>query len=298
MNAYNPSKQAHPAGTQFVRDRLQWSIALARSLGLTTTELEALDRDLNKLEFKDMNARLQPILQTYRNAASSKYGGNSPSVFELGIQLTFASAMIRNAQTDRPETAARWRQLAANFGPQMASNITTNKLEATLPLANDFTNRTTGGESFFSLERFTEEMFRRWQQDFLAAPAWSAGPGPVAGVVVFSTGGQLTKSDPFDTVRKNHHAKVHLVQLQSGVKYQIDLESGDGKAGPHNPGYFDVWLRLEDAGGKILADNDDGGDGFNARISFTAPHSGSYRLIATSFATGATGNYTLKVTQK
>ena len=63
----------------------------------------------------------------------------------------------------------------------------------------------------------------------------------------------MTKSDPLDKVRTKHHSKVHTIQLQAGVKYQFDLTSGNGKSGPQNPGFFDVWLRLEDGSGKVLA---------------------------------------------
>ncbi len=104
------------------------------------------------------------------------------------------------------------------------------------------------------------------------------------GVIVH---GQLAANDPKDRNRTNSHHKLHLVPLLQGRKYTIDLESTD----------FDAYLRLEDPGGKELATNDDGGDGFNARLTFTPDRSGTYRIIATTFRDGQVGRYILKVSE-
>jgi thiol-disulfide isomerase/thioredoxin len=79
---------------------------------------------------------------------------------------------------------------------------------------------------------------------------------------------------------------VHPVKLQGGTTYTIDME------GKNN---FDTLLRLEDANKKELANDDDGGKGLNSRIVFKAPEDGLYRIIATSFAPAAQGEYTLTV---
>jgi HEAT repeat protein len=97
--------------------------------------------------------------------------------------------------------------------------------------------------------------------------------------------GQLAATDPLDKVRKQMHHKVHTVAMMAGQVYVIDLQSND----------FDSWLRLEDAAGKQLAQDDDGGGFPHARITFTAPATADYRLIVTTYAPGKTGTYTLKV---
>jgi tetratricopeptide (TPR) repeat protein len=81
--------------------------------------------------------------------------------------------------------------------------------------------------------------------------------------------------------------QTHEVPLQAGQVYLIDLESRQ----------FDTYLRLHDAGGKLLAENDDIVPGviLNSRLLFTAPADGSYRLVATSFEQRGTGDYTLTV---
>jgi len=95
--------------------------------------------------------------------------------------------------------------------------------------------------------------------------------------------GQLDANDAPDAVR-NRPAKVHTLKMAKDKTYVIDLQSAD----------FDSYLRLEDAAGKQIAQDDDGGGFPNARLRFTAPQDGEYRVIATSFD-GKTGRYTLEV---
>ncbi len=61
---------------------------------------------------------------------------------------------------------------------------------------------------------------------------------------------------------------------------------------------FDTWLALRegtDVGGRVVATDDDGGQGTNSRIG-TALSAGTYTIEATSYATGVTGAFTLTVT--
>src|SRR5262249_30702690 len=53
-------------------------------------------------------------------------------------------------------------------------------------------------------------------------------------------------------------ARVHDVKMSPDKTYIIDLESSD----------FDAYLRILDSDGKQLAEDDDSGDGLNARIRF------------------------------
>lgn len=82
----------------------------------------------------------------------------------------------------------------------------------------------------------------------------------------------LTKVDPIDKVRKKH-CRTYDVQLKGNTKYVIDMISKQ----------FDSFLRLENAFGKQLAQDDDSGGNNNARIRFTPPEDGIYRIYATTF---------------
>jgi hypothetical protein len=78
----------------------------------------------------------------------------------------------------------------------------------------------------------------------------------------------------------------HQVKLQAGKTYVIDLESEA----------FDTVLRLEDAAGKKLDENDDLGPGsLNYRLIFTPPQDANFRVVATAFEANAAGAYTLTI---
>jgi len=58
---------------------------------------------------------------------------------------------------------------------------------------------------------------------------------------------------------------------------------------------FDAYAHLIDADGNQLASDDDGAGGTNAKVTFVAPKTGTYRAYANSLSGGATGAYTLVV---
>jgi len=101
---------------------------------------------------------------------------------------------------------------------------------------------------------------------------------------VLSVNGSVTNADPAYPLRNGCHHKVHTVKMEAGKTYQIDL------VGP-----FDPYLYLEDAVGNVLAHDDDSGGNLNARIIHKVTKTDTYRIICTSCGQGATGNYTLTV---
>ena len=99
--------------------------------------------------------------------------------------------------------------------------------------------------------------------------------------------GKLAASDPKDVGRKECYCKIYTVKLEAGKSYQIDCRSD-----------WDNWLRIEDAKGKQLAEDDDSGGGTDAQIVFECKTAGEYRVIVTSFEPGETGDFTLTVAKK
>jgi tetratricopeptide (TPR) repeat protein/serine/threonine protein kinase len=81
--------------------------------------------------------------------------------------------------------------------------------------------------------------------------------------------------------------QVHEVQLIAGKTYVFDLQSKQ----------FDAFLRLEDAQGNKLAENDDREPGVirDSRIVFTSKQDGTYRIIASAYQGQGTGAYTLVI---
>lgn len=128
------------------------------------------------------------------------------------------------------------------------------------------------------------------------AERFYAGAGPMPPVQQeIVRQGQLTKADPFDRLRLNMHSKTFDFPLVAGRTYTIDLMSGDGRSGPHNPGFFDTWLRIEDAQGSIKDTNDDGGENLNSRLVFVPTQSATYTFVVTSYASNVTGSFTLRI---
>src|SRR5262249_46996663 len=65
-------------------------------------------------------------------------------------------------------------------------------------------------------------------------------------------------------LNKDVRSIAYQVKMEAGKTYVIDMISPDQKA-------LDPFLRLLDSAGKQLAEDDDGGEGLNARITFRAP---------------------------
>jgi hypothetical protein len=109
------------------------------------------------------------------------------------------------------------------------------------------------------------------------------------GKEVLKVRGELSAKSQRDP--QNHFLVPHVVQLQAGKPVIVSLES------PKGPGYFDTLVRVEDANGKMIAQDDDSGVDLNSLISFTPAQTGAYRIVVTSFQAGVTGNYLLVVRQ-
>jgi hypothetical protein len=107
--------------------------------------------------------------------------------------------------------------------------------------------------------------------------------------VLFSKKDQLTDDDEKDTNKMlmNSPRKVYKIKLMEGKIYQIDLKSSD----------FDSVLRLEDAGGKELALNDDYMIGsLDSRILYAPSKTAEYKIIATCLD-GKPGKFSLTVVE-
>jgi hypothetical protein len=115
---------------------------------------------------------------------------------------------------------------------------------------------------------------------------------PAAGKIALKDGkgeakGKLDEKDAKDASRTDCYCKVYTVKLEAGKTYQLDCNSD-----------WDNWLRIEDAKGKQLAEDDDSGGGTNAQILFECKTAGEYRVIVTSFDAGTTGDFTVTVAAK
>ncbi len=95
----------------------------------------------------------------------------------------------------------------------------------------------------------------------------------------------LTDQDSTDKKLPGRFIKSQDVKMVGGATYHIELQSND----------FDAYLVLQDVKGKKLAEDNDSGGGLNAKLTFTAPVDGLYKVLVTTFNANETGNYTLTV---
>lgn len=115
---------------------------------------------------------------------------------------------------------------------------------------------------------------------------------PAVGKIALKDGkgevkGKLEANDPKDASRNDCYCKIYSIKLEAGKTYQIDCKSG-----------WDNWLRIEDAKGKQLAEDDDSGGDTDAQIIFECKTDGEYRVIVTSFDPATTGDFIVTVATK
>jgi len=98
-----------------------------------------------------------------------------------------------------------------------------------------------------------------------------------------SMSGQLAANDPKLSDGSVYQAWTYMGQ--AGESIELDVTSAD----------FDAYAIIQDANGSKLAADDDSGGGTNARITFTLPYTGAYRLIANTYRQGQVGTFALSV---
>jgi hypothetical protein len=99
--------------------------------------------------------------------------------------------------------------------------------------------------------------------------------------------GKLEANDPKDARRTESYCKIYAIKLEAGKTYQLDCKSD-----------WDNWLRIEDAKGKQLAEDDDSGGGTDAQIIFECKTADEYRVIVTSFDAATMGDFIVTVATK
>ena len=119
-------------------------------------------------------------------------------------------------------------------------------------------------------------------------PTITAAPGVTAGTMGQilrgqTVQGQLTAGDA--RLADNTYFQAWTFYGQAGEAVTLDVASTA----------FDAYAVIQDMNGHVLARDDDSGGNLNARITFTLPYTGNYRMIANTLRVGATGPYTLTV---
>lgn len=288
------ANEEKPGAMALIKRNLKWSVDLAEALKVPNKNLTTLQTevDMGRLSFAQIESRMGALRLEYQARLAKEVSPAAPALFIMGVHHSGAERISLGAsgfpRDQRPGTG---KLIERNLGwlRDGAPGIKVS-VEPVISLQK----ATASGASFAFIAGEMEKIRLLWQKELSEQPAFDAAS---PGILVVNLAGQITTSDPFDRERTKMHARVHEVRLEAGVTYVIDLESGNGQPGPQNPGFFDTWLRVEDAAGKTLAFNDDGGQALNSRLTFVPTQSGTYRLVVTTYQAGATGLYTLKVRQ-
>lgn len=85
-----------------------------------------------------------------------------------------------------------------------------------------------------------------------------------------------------------YQERHYQVRLKGGKTYKIELSSTK----------FDSYLELRDSDGRLVAEDDDSGGKFNARITKNISKDGMYRIIAASTNLAQNGPFVLEVREE
>jgi len=100
-----------------------------------------------------------------------------------------------------------------------------------------------------------------------------------------SANGALAATDCISVVRTGSYYDNFTFAAKAGIRYTITLTASA----------YDTYLYLLNSTGQTLAYDDDGNGGTNAKLIYTPTASGTLTIHATSYDTGATGNYTVSL---
>lgn len=163
------------------------------------------------------------------------------------------------------------------------------------------------GEGFVNGDRFTAHVLPKESRDYRLTVLPSAEddeldnqpldysvtvtPIPMAKEPLVNQSSKLTLNDPVYTNpagggNRGPH-KAFVSNFKAGQIYIITVDAED-------KGNFDPYLQIEGAGGKVVAQDDDGGGYPNCRIVYKPKRSGEHRMIVTSVGKGQ-GSFNLKV---
>jgi hypothetical protein len=112
------------------------------------------------------------------------------------------------------------------------------------------------------------------------------GFGRVKGVIQVgqTVKGQLSAGDPLLRTDSSYYQRW-VLPLETGRTVTVDLASDD----------FDSYVLVTRGRGQKLVENDDGGGGCNARVTYTATDDHPVRLVVNSAGKLQTGRFTLRV---
>ncbi len=180
----------------------------------------------------------------------------------------------------------------ADAGEMITVDMRSNEFDTYIilesPSGQTWDNDDWQGDTSHSRLQVVADAGGRW---VVYATSYEAGEtGNYNGMIDLSEGGAgemftgtLAASD--DTLDgSGEYYDEYTVQVDAGDQVTVDMRSND----------FDTYLILESPSGETFRNDDWQGDLTWSHISMVAEESGNWRIIATSYSRGLTGNYTVQ----
>jgi len=120
-------------------------------------------------------------------------------------------------------------------------------------------------------------------------------PAPMIEKTVLDVKGTLMTNDFLGGPKARKH-KAYDFKMEEGKTYVIEMKAMESK--PGSVSRINPFLQLLDPAGKEVGRDDDGGANKDAKLTFTATQTGTYRIVATTMTGLQVGAYHLTVTTK
>lgn len=238
-----------------------------------------------------------------------------PALAQSSTPLTVGSTLegqIAEGDSNGPEDAYRYDSYAitARAGQRLEAVLRSEAFDAYLevyhegemaePLASDDDGLGEGTHSRlrFSTDRAGTYILRArplsgleggdYTLSLIQRPAAAAAPRPGRIRLGQTVQGRIASTDP--ETEEGHPYDAFSFRARAGERFAIDLASDD----------FDAVLRVGQMQGRDfteIAMNDDGPDGLNSRLVFTAPRAGDYIIRSTPLSGAGEGAYRLTLAE-
>jgi serine/threonine protein kinase/Tfp pilus assembly protein PilF len=214
----------------------------------------------------------------YREAFKARPELAPPHRYHAALSAVVAAKLEENDQPTLREQARTWLQADLDgHSRQLADGTAAQVVEVEQRLTQWQADANLAGvRDGKSLAEFPDAERKAWQE------LWTS-----VAKLLNEAHGRFNETRMPGMLTAQQKSSVHEQTLVAGRTYVIELESSA----------FDAFLKLQDASGKLLDENDDIEPGViqNARMIFTPPSDSGYRIIATSFEQAGIGPYTLRI---
>lgn len=286
----------HPGAIALVKRNLMNAIAITDTIKSPAPELKTMLADVDRLSFADMESTLATLRLSYQAKFAKEINPGAGAYFTIGVQQSGAERIALEAagfpNNQRPGSAA----LIGRNLTWIKDGATT--LGLSVPPVVALQSDLATGVPFSVMAKKLGELRLKWQDEISAQPGFG-GVGTGGGTPSTALTGTLSAPNA-----NSKGVNPHVLSLQPGRRYTIELQSGDGATRrlPDNrlvamPGYFDSVLVVQDERGTFLQSNDDISwpKNCNSRVSIVAPASGTVRVLVSSFNNGENGPYAIQV---